>query len=80
MSLAGRWTEMAAEVSDEVVGIFAACGTYAEIAKAIEIRYSGLADTIEINFPADAPGGLRRELLADIRRIPHAFRGFAAGW
>src|SRR5437660_451969 len=80
MSLEGRWGEMATEVSDEVVRIFAACGTYEEIARAIEARYGGLADSIEINFPADTPVGLQRELLADIRRIPHAFEGFAAGW
>jgi hypothetical protein len=80
MSVEGRWDAMAAEVSDEVVRIFAACGTYDEIARAIEARYGGLADSIEINFPADTPAGLQRELVADIRRIPHVFEGFAAGW
>jgi probable F420-dependent oxidoreductase len=80
MSLGGRWNEMAAEVSDEVVHIFAACGTYGEIAKAIEMRFGGLADSIEMSFPAGAPVGLQRELLADIRRIPHAFAGFDTRW
>jgi hypothetical protein len=80
MSLEARWAEMAAEVSDDVVRIFAACGSYDEIAREIEGRYGGLADSIELNFPADAAVGLQRELLADIRRIPHAFQGFAAGW
>jgi probable F420-dependent oxidoreductase len=76
MSVAGRWNEMPAEVSDDVVQIFAACGTYPEIAGAIAARYGGLADAIELNFTGDAPAGLRRELLADIRRIPHLFEGF----
>jgi hypothetical protein len=80
MSVEGRWDEMAAEVADDVVRIFAACGTYDEIAQAIEARYGGLADAIGIDFPTDTPAGLQRELLADIRRIPHAFEGFAAGW
>jgi len=80
MSLEGRWDEMAAEVSDDVVRIFAACGTYDEIAQAIEARYGGLADSIELNFPADTPAGLQRELITDIQRIPHAFEGFAPGW
>jgi hypothetical protein len=71
---------MAAEVPDEVVRIFAACGTYDEIAKAIEIRYGGLADAIEVNFPADTPLALQRELLADIRRIPPKFAGFETRW
>ena len=80
MSVSSRWAEMPAEVSDDVVRIFAACGTYSEIAHAIEARYGGLADAIEVNFPAGAPAGLQRELLSDIRRIPHMFEGFDAGW
>ena len=80
MSLAGRWDEMAAEVPDEVVRIFAACGTYGEIAKAIDARFGGVADSIELNFPAGTPAGLQRELLSDIRRIPHSFQGFDTRW
>jgi probable F420-dependent oxidoreductase len=80
MSLEGRWNEMSAEVPDEVVHIFAACGTYREIAGAIETRFGGLADSIEMSFPAGTPAGLQCELLADIRRIPHAFAGFDTAW
>ena len=76
MSLDGRWNEMTSEVSDDVVRIFAACGIYGEIARAIEERFGGVADAIEINFPVDIPAGLQRELLTDIRRIPHTFAGF----
>jgi alkanesulfonate monooxygenase SsuD/methylene tetrahydromethanopterin reductase-like flavin-dependent oxidoreductase (luciferase family) len=80
MSVEDRWSEMGAQVPDDVVRIFAACGTYAEIAGAIEQRYGGVADSIDLEFPSEAPVGSRREILADIRRIPHAFTGFAAGW
>jgi probable F420-dependent oxidoreductase len=80
LSVAGRWNEMATEVSDEVVNIFAACGTYDQVASAIEVRFGGLADAIEVNFPADTPPGLQSELLADIRRIPHMFAGFETRW
>ena len=76
MSLDGRWNEMTSEVSDDVVRIFAACGIYGEIARVIEERFGGVADAIEINFPVDTPAGLERELLTDIRRIPHTFTGF----
>jgi len=31
---------------------------------------------LNLEFPADAPVGLQRQLLADIRRIPHRFTGF----
>jgi probable F420-dependent oxidoreductase len=80
MSVEGRWDEMAAEISDDVVRIFAACGTYEEIAHAVEARFGGLADAIEINFPAGCPAELQRELLTDIRRIPQLFEGFDTGW
>ena len=80
MSLAGRWDAMAAEVADDVVRIFAACGTYQEIARTIDARFGGLADSIEINFPAGTPAGLQRELLDDIRRIPCAFKAFDTRW
>ena len=80
MSVEGRWAEMAAQVPDDVVRIFAACGTYREIAAAIEQRYGGVADSIDLDFPPDAPMGLRREMMADIRRIPHRFAGFSPDW
>jgi probable F420-dependent oxidoreductase len=76
MSVAGRWQDMAAEVSDDVVRIFAACAPYDSLAQAIAERFGGAADSIDLEFPADAPAGLQRELLADIRRIPHRFTGF----
>jgi alkanesulfonate monooxygenase SsuD/methylene tetrahydromethanopterin reductase-like flavin-dependent oxidoreductase (luciferase family) len=80
MSVTGRWNDMPAEVADDVVRIFAACGTYDEIAAAIEGRYGGLADAVELNFPGGTPAELQRELLTDIRRIPHSFAGFDTSW
>ena len=80
MSVQGRWNKMAAEVPDDVVHLFAACGTYTEIARAVEDRFGGLADAVELNFPAGASPGLQREVLTDIHRIPHAFAGFDTSW
>jgi probable F420-dependent oxidoreductase len=77
LSVEGRWTEMAAQVPDDVVRIFAACGTYSQIAAAIERRYGGAADSLDLDFPPDTPPGLQYELIADIQRIPHRFAGFA---
>lgn len=76
LTVEGRWQEMPALISDDIVRIFAACGTYAEIADKVAARFGGAADSIEINFPPDAPVGLKREVLSDIRRIPHVFTGF----
>jgi probable F420-dependent oxidoreductase len=76
LTVAGRWDEMPTLVSDDVVRIFAACGPYDTIARLVEQRWGGVADSIDLAFPSDAPAGLQREILADIHRIPHAFVGF----
>ena len=79
MSVQGKWKEMAKEISDDTLRLFAACGTYAEIAGEIERRFGGVADSITINPPPGWQPGPVREMLADIHRIPHDFRGFKAG-
>jgi probable F420-dependent oxidoreductase len=80
MSKQGRWKEMAAEVSDDVVRTFAACGTYGEITKAIEARFGGLADSIALGFPGSTNAGLVKELVADVKRIPASFQGYPKSW
>jgi probable F420-dependent oxidoreductase len=78
MSVQGRWNEMAQQISDDTLRIFAACGTYADIAAEIERRFGGAADSITIALPPDweqEPEPVR-EMLARIHRIPHAFLGF----
>jgi probable F420-dependent oxidoreductase len=80
MTVQGRWNDMPAEITDDVVQLFAACGTYGRIAAEIEKRFGGAADAIEIMLPADHEPGPIRELLADVKRIPHAFQGFATAW
>ncbi len=72
----GRWTEMAREVPDDVVHLFAAVGRFDEIAAAIERRFGGLVDAINLRATPAMPGRYPPDLLAEIRRIPHLFRGF----
>jgi probable F420-dependent oxidoreductase len=80
LSVEGRWREMAALVSDDVVRIFAACGTYDTIAGEVERRFGGAADSIDLDFPPDAPFDVQQEVLSQIHRIPHAFIGFDTMW
>ena len=47
---------------------------------AIEQRFGGVADSIDLHFPAGTPAGLAKELVTDIRRIPHTFAGFNTNW
>ena len=76
MSVSNQWDKMGAEISDDVVRIFAACGTFAELPKAIEARFGGAADSIDMHVPSGTPTGLVRELVTDIKRIPHVFKSF----
>jgi len=79
-SVAGRWGDMAKEVPDDVVRIFAACGTYDTIAAEIAARFGGAADSIDLHFPAATPVEVQADVVAAIRRIPHRFRGFDTDW
>lgn len=77
MTVEGRWGEMAALVSDDVVRIFAACALYPDLPAAISERFGGVADSFDLVLPGGADPGLARELVTDLRRIPHGFAGFA---
>ena len=79
MSKEGKWKEMAAEIPDEVLHEFTAAATYDGIAKAVEERFGGIADSIAMDFSQAEPG-LQRELLTDLRRIPTAFTGYSEDW
>ncbi len=70
MSLAGEWDKMAAEVSDDVVQLFAAVGTYDTIPQAIAERFGGVADWISFDFAPDTDPDRQREVLSKIKAIP----------
>jgi probable F420-dependent oxidoreductase len=74
MTKAGQWAEMAAEVPDDVVALFTAIGRHDRLEAAITARFGGAVDAVAL-----APG-LPAELVADLRRIPIRFEGFAPGW
>jgi probable F420-dependent oxidoreductase len=80
LSKEGRWTEMAARVPDDVVRAFTAAATYGNLRRAVEERFGGLSDSIELALPTDVPAGEAREVLADVRRIPARYEGPPAAW
>jgi probable F420-dependent oxidoreductase len=75
----GRWSEMAAQVPDEVINLFAVVGTYDTIASDIEARYGGCADTIPFPMSPEAEPRALREVVEAIQRIPSAFAGYTSG-
>ena len=69
MSKRGEWAAMPGRVPDDVVRMFAAVGTHAEIAGRIAERFGGLSDAVPLD-------GVPPDLIQDIRRIPTAFGGW----
>ncbi len=76
MTRQGQWGEMAKEIPDDVVRLFAAVGRWDQIVGAITERFGGLTDALNARANPAQPGRLPRELIEDIRRVPHAFREF----
>ena len=80
MSRAGEWDKMAAEISDDVVDLFAASGTHDDIAKEIEKRFGGISDCVSAIAAPDADPGLTPDLIQDLQRIASPFCGFKTRW
>ena len=80
MSKAGQWDKMAAEISDDVVRLFAAIGTHREIAKAIEQRFGGVSDAIAPSGGYGVHQDLPPDVIQDIKRIGTDFAGYGSAW
>ncbi|CAN5920575.1 LLM class F420-dependent oxidoreductase [soil metagenome] len=74
MTRAGQWDQMAKEISDDVVQLFAAVGRHDQIAKAIDQRFGGLVDAISASANSSKPADLPPELLHDLAKIPTVYR------
>ena len=55
LSKQGRWADMGALITDEVLETIAACGTPAQIAAHIRTRTAGIADTVCLYQPGPIP-------------------------
>jgi probable F420-dependent oxidoreductase len=80
MSKAGQWDRMAAEISDDVVHLFAAVGTHAELARAVAARFGGAVDTVTLSGGYGARQEIPPDLVRDIQRIPTTFTAYAPRW
>ena len=73
----GAWDRLAAEVPDELLHACTAAGRHDEIAQVVAARFGGVSDTLLASASYERPATLPPEVIADIRRIPSAFTGFA---
>jgi len=76
MSKRGEWDAMAAQISDDVLGLFAAIGTHAEIVPRIAERFGGAVDQVLATSAPDAEPGLELDLIQEIQSISTPFAGF----
>ncbi len=66
MSVEGRWGEMGAEITDEMLDAFAVVGLYDEIVDKIKEQYGPYAGSINLSIPVETEED--RELLASMIR------------
>jgi probable F420-dependent oxidoreductase len=76
MAKTGQWDRMGAEISDDVVHLFAVVATHRELAGAIERRFGGVTDAVTLSGGYGVHQDIPPDLIQDIRRIPSAFAGF----
>ena len=80
MSKAGQWDRMAAEISDEVLHLFAAVAAHRDLAQAVADRFGGAADSIALSGGYGIQQTIPPDLIEELQRIPSAFVGFATDW
>ena len=76
MTREGKWGELAGEIPDDLVRLFAAVGVHGEIKEAIEARFGNGVDTLYAGMLPTADRDLPTDLIQDIQTIPVAFTGF----
>jgi hypothetical protein len=62
----GDWAGMAAEITDEMLDVYATTGTYDEIADKVQKKYAGYLDRVAFYFSLDN---------AHWRKLIRAFNG-----
>ena len=80
MSKAGKWDEMAGEISDDVLRLFAAVATHRDLAREIERRFGGVSDSVGLSGGYGTRQDIPPDLVQDIRRIPSVFSGYRTSW
>lgn len=71
------WDQMAEQVSDDVVRLFAAVGRHDELVDAVTERFGGLTDAVSASASLKTTGGLPPDLVQDLQAIQTPFAGFA---
>jgi probable F420-dependent oxidoreductase len=80
MSKAGQWDQMAAEISDDVVRLFAVVAPHKDLAGEIARRFGGVSDAVGLSGGYGVRQHVPPDLIQDIRQIPSVFSGYHTTW
>lgn len=80
MTKDGKWSTIASEVSDDVVGLFAAIGRYDELVSAVDRRFGGASDAVFASTSQDIQPAIPSDVLQDIQAISTPFEGYQSEW
>ena len=72
-----RWSEMAEQIPEEMIDLFATLAEYETLPAAIEKRYGGCADTVLLQIRPDEDIDRLAACVAAIQRIPSPFEGYS---
>ena len=74
MTKTGQWKKMSAEVPDEVLDEFCIYTTYDKLPEAIEARFGGVSDTVEVGFEADTDLEVAEDVVSRVHAIATGFQ------
>ena len=73
MSKTGQWRQMPAQVPDDVLDEFCVAVPYDDLPRAVEARFGGVSDTVELQLGNDVDPDQVSEGLERIRGLPQSF-------
>ena len=80
MTKQGQWEQIAGEIPDDVLRLFAAIGRYDELTDLVADRFGGCTDMVYASTSSDIQPKIPTEVLRDIQRIATPFTGFKTTW
>jgi probable F420-dependent oxidoreductase len=73
----GRWSEMAEQIPEDKIDLFATLAEYEALPAAIAERYGGYADTVLLQIGAEEDIDRLAACVAVIQKIPSPFEGYS---
>ncbi len=80
MTKAGKWEEMVHEIPDDVLDAFCVTAPWSTLKPAMEARFGGLTDSIELAFWVGEPDPGVRDLLVDLHAIATPCTSVTTSW